>query len=199
MKKIYSLLIMAAAMFSANAQVVLTYNGETVDPSKTLEVKAEEISEYYEDWDFWDNRVECGNKDPKLTNKGNSAASVNVTVTVENLDVKMQWCFPEQCTFLASTTESRAGSIPANTSKALLLEPFFNYGEYATVKGSITIKEGSKSTTYKVNFIYEKSEGIQNIATSTANNAIFDLSGRRVAQPQSGNLYIQNGRKFIQK
>ena len=190
---------MAAAMFSANAQVVLTYNGETVDPSKTLEVPAEEINEYYAEWDFWDQRVECGSHEPQLLNQGSSAASITVTVAFDNLNVPIQWCFPTECAYLKNPSESRSTSLAGKASKALLLEPAFTFGQYGTVKCKLTIKEGSKTSVYNVDYVYKQSEGIQNITTGTANNAIFDLSGRRVAQPQSGNLYIQNGRKFIQK
>ena len=31
------------------------------------------------------------------------------------------------------------------------------------------------------------------------NNAIYDLQGRRVAHPKQGEIYIQNGKKYINK
>ena len=41
--------------------------------------------------------------------------------------------------------------------------------------------------------------GIQNVKTgNTASTAVYDLLGRRVAQPAKG-LYIQNGKKFVKK
>ena len=41
--------------------------------------------------------------------------------------------------------------------------------------------------------------GIESVTIATDNeSAIYDLQGRRVVTPVNGNLYIQNGRKFIQ-
>ena len=199
MKKIYSLILLAVAALGANAQVVLTYNGETVDPSQTLEVPAEEISEYYEEWDFWDQRVECGSHEPKLLNQSSSAASITVTAAFDNLNVPVQWCFPEQCTYLANPTETRSGSLAGKATKALLLEPAFTFGEYTNTKCKLTIKEGSKSTVYNINFVYSETSGIQSVTNAAADGIITDLQGRRVAQPQAGQLYIKGGRKFIQK
>lgn len=200
MKKIYSLILLAVAALGANAQVVLTYNGEIVDPTKTLEVHAEEISEYYEEWDFWDQRVECGTQDPRLLNQGSSAASVEVTAAFENLNVGIQWCFPSECTFLQKPTESRSGTLTAKESKSLFLEPAFTFGEYTTTKCKLTVKEDKKSTTYNILYVYSQESGIQSVTNTTATTSIItDLQGRRVAQPQAGSLYIQNGRKFIQK
>lgn len=42
-------------------------------------------------------------------------------------------------------------------------------------------------------------DGIQNIIIDTVsdNDVIYDLSGRRIQNPQTGRLYIKNGRKYI--
>lgn len=45
------------------------------------------------------------------------------------------------------------------------------------------------------------STGIDNVANSACNPdaPVYDLSGRRVAQPIKGGVYIQAGKKFIVK
>jgi len=45
------------------------------------------------------------------------------------------------------------------------------------------------------------STGISSVTTETAvgDNAIYNLAGQRVSAPQKGQIYIQNGKKFIQK
>ena len=46
-----------------------------------------------------------------------------------------------------------------------------------------------------------ESTGLQTIGNDLWNNnaPIYDLSGRRVMNPVKGSIYIQNGRKFINK
>ncbi len=41
--------------------------------------------------------------------------------------------------------------------------------------------------------------GIENVQTTTANAAIYNLNGQKVSTLQKGQLYIQNGKKFIVK
>ena len=42
-------------------------------------------------------------------------------------------------------------------------------------------------------------EGIRSIKNEEKNNAIYDLQGRRVENPKQGEIYIQNGKKYINK
>ena len=42
-------------------------------------------------------------------------------------------------------------------------------------------------------------EGIRSIKNEEMNNTIYDLQGRRVAHPKQGEIYIQNGKKYINK
>jgi hypothetical protein len=37
------------------------------------------------------------------------------------------------------------------------------------------------------------------VSSISVSNAVYDLQGRRVQKPQRGGLYIQGGKKFIQK
>lgn len=202
MKKLYSLVILAAAALSANAQVVLTVNGETCDPSETVEIIAEEIVVDYPEWGFTDERVECGTEEPALLNEGSADAEVTLTTHFEDLSTcGFQWCFPQECTMVKNTEESRTGIVEAGKSKPITLEPVFNFGQHATTIVVLDVKEGSKTTTYKLRYVYDErsAAGIKDVTSATGAKAIYDLSGRRANKLVSGSLYIQDGRKFIQK
>ena len=70
------------------------------------------------------------------------------------------------------------------------------------------IAKGSKGTTdtFLYAVVFEPSEapvitGIANISKDVrfTDGAIYDLMGRRIAEPQAGKVYIMNGKKFIKK
>ena len=68
-------------------------------------------------------------------------------------------------------------------------------------KGTLSLYESSDC--WK-NFIIKDDieiEGIRSINNEELekNNAIYDLQGRRVAHPKQGEIYIQNGKKYINK
>ena len=37
------------------------------------------------------------------------------------------------------------------------------------------------------------------VETQSKDNSVYDLIGRKVERPQKGNIYIQNGKKFVAK
>ena len=41
--------------------------------------------------------------------------------------------------------------------------------------------------------------GITTVRMDVENGDIYDLLGRKVTTPQKGNIYIQNGKKFVVK
>ena len=53
--------------------------------------------------------------------------------------------------------------------------------------------------TYIINAVYvkDKTTGINSVATDNAQPIYFDLSGRKVAEPKAGGIYIINGKKMI--
>lgn len=81
--------------------------------------------------------------------------------------------------------------------------------EIKNITGKYTVKvyywgKWQKNLTY-ANVYLELSEGtstgISSIATEAAadNGAIYNLAGQRISAPVKGQIYIQNGKKFIQK
>lgn len=62
------------------------------------------------------------------------------------------------------------------------------------------VRDGNTAVTItKLIVTRPTSSGISNIITVASDNAVYDLQGRRVAQPVKGQLYIVNGKKFVQK
>ena len=53
--------------------------------------------------------------------------------------------------------------------------------------------------TYTIDAVYvkETTTGINSVATNNAQSIIYDLSGRKVAEPKAGGIYIVNGKKMM--
>lgn len=58
---------------------------------------------------------------------------------------------------------------------------------------------GQNLQAQSLRFVFGDATGINNVNTNMANlpNIYFDLSGRKVENPQRGNVYINNGRKIV--
>lgn len=227
MKKIYSLIALAFAAMSASADVVLTMGGQECDPSKTVEVYAEVENWGDEETPYY--MIEGGMTDPYITNTGSANATVSATVTLDESTMFtpegmpiFTWCFPDNCNPLKqkeTTMTKKVDGTPivikpgASLSLALHVdfsgadeEGNFIYGPtlYASYSATVTIKEGSKSKTYTVKFIYDEScdekaglaAGINTVLRGEDNAVRYDLQGRRTNNTAAG-LFIQNGRKFI--
>lgn len=93
--------------------------------------------------------------------------------------------------------KSAGGNIYLNDTKTAV----GSNGEYTfTATGGTTyeLKKGDTMNLFLV--IFEPvSTGINNIETASVNRAIYSLDGRSIAEPQKGQLYIVNGKKYIAK
>lgn len=216
MKKIYTLITLALAAMSASADVVLTMGGEVCDPSKTVEVLAVEEN-YGDETDPWI-MIENGQTDPQVKNTGTSAASFTVTVEAEEWK-EFKWCgISTQCKGLEGPSETRNGNLAAGASTNLVLdvefgghdEDYYFWGPeyYKSVPAKVTIKAGSKTTSYNLLFVYDERsscgiypggpDGIDTVLSTTTEATRYDLQGRRTNSTANG-LFIQNGRKYINK
>ncbi|MDO4210362.1 MAG: hypothetical protein Q4D23_01405 [Bacteroidales bacterium] len=215
MKKIYTLIALAFAAMSASADVVLTMGGQVCDPSKVVEVLAEEIN-YGDETDPYI-MITNGQTDPKVYNNGTSAASFTVTVEAEEWK-EFKWCgISTQCKGLEGPSETRNGNLAAGASTNLVLDvefggfdddfnPIWGPACYKSVPATVTIKAGSKSTTYQLNFVYDQRsscgvypegyDGINTVLSTQDNAPRYDLQGRRTDSTTSG-LFIKGGRKYI--
>ena len=62
--------------------------------------------------------------------------------------------------------------------------------------GSIKKAEGNTIHLDNVQ-INADNTGIHNVSTPSANAPLYDLSGRRVLQPQRGQIYIRGGKTYL--
>lgn len=198
MKKIYTLFLTTMTALGANAQIVVMNDGVVCKPGETITIKAEETA-YDLDGDGIIDWIEvgAGAKQPVLKNEG---ATTNVKVTVKSADYKnLQCCFPGNCSVMSKDTEVYESRIEANSEKPLQLESSFSIGEYATYEAQFTVEANGKSNTYKLQLVYDEScSGINEIiADQHAYKPLYDISGRRVNRTNPGQIYIQDGKKFI--
>lgn len=227
MKKIYSLIFLAAAALGAQAQIVLQYQGKTVEPGSTLEIRAYEnvidAQEYYDAMgmgDYYEGpevKIEnVGAADPKLVNTSNAPVEVTATVTVEDFS-EFQWCFPDQCKPLEAEVTTNSAMLSANAQALLALDTHYTYMEYVETPRVATLKlqYAGKTDTYTLHYLYSESEdphesvyknvdgkwipvdGIQGVKAEAAPVVRYDLTGRRIQAPQPGQLYIENGKKHV--
>ncbi len=203
MKKIYAFLMMAAAAFGANAQVVLTQNGNVCSPDEPVVIKAVEEAIDLGDGQYF-YIVECGMGDPKLLNQGSSTANIKVTLDTEDYK-NIQWCgITEQCMPMPSKTEVRQGSIAAGKTIPIEVHGSFAGGpeSYATYVVKMTVETGGKSEVYTLHLVYDETctAGISHVtADGTASHVVYDLSGRIVNHTVPGHVYIRDGKKFLQR
>ncbi len=200
MKKLYAFILAAMAAVSASAQIVVLNEGTVCKPGETIVVKAEEVRlDFGEDVYYY--LVECGTKQPVLKNEGDAKA--NVKVTIKSADwQKLQWCgITGNCMMMGSDTEVRQGSIAAGAETPLQVDGLFEYGPeyYGTYNADVTIESNGKSDTYKLQLVYDAScaAGINEVVADKTHKPIYDISGRRVNRTNPGQIYIQDGKKFI--
>lgn len=206
MKKIYTLMLLAAAALGANAQVVLVAGEDEVQLDPAVEyVSTAEVENQGTDDDPWLSIKAC--EEINVKNLGSAAADFSVTVTTDDWKY-FQWCgIYDQCQFMTTKTETRSGKIDAGKTVKLALDAnFVDMDEdwnQITVDGpyyvTITVKEGDKTTDYKVKAVNPLSTGIVAVQNDAVKQAKYDLTGRRVLNPTSGQIYIQGGKKYIQR
>lgn len=88
----------------------------------------------------------------------------------------------------SETNESVQAFLPFSETSTITMPAYKAYLTTSATAGSIKLKFPDGSTT-SINGV--------NVGEKVSNGAIYDLSGRRVAAPVKGNLYIQNGKKYI--
>ena len=73
------------------------------------------------------------------------------------------------------------------TAKSFKITTNLSYGKMPVV------------VTYIIDAVYvkETTTGINSVATDNAQSIYFDLSGRKVAEPKAGSIYIVNGKKMM--
>lgn len=126
--------------------------------------------------------------------KGAASETINIPVAASGSDISDT----NKLVGITSTT-----TIDANTYYGLSGNKFVKVGE-GTVKAGKALLPASEILTLarELTFVFENGEttGINAVNNEqTVNGAVYNLNGQRVETMKKGGLYIQNGKKFINK
>ena len=126
--------------------------------------------------------------------KGTASETINVPVAASGSDISDT----NKLVGITSTT-----TIDADTYYGLSGNKFVKVGE-GTVKAGKALLPASEIPTLarELTFVFENGEttGINAVNNEqTVNGAVYNLNGQRVETMKKGGLYIQNGKKFINK
>ena len=130
-------------------------------------------------------------------NDTNNGSQVEPNIAVEDQDgtVTLVWTIADTGLGASFETETGktylVGNAGWNTTFGLTLADenvpaVISYIGYETTNSDI-VKHAEELT------------GIVNVTIDVANGDIYDLMGRKVLTPRKGNVYIQNGKKFVVK
>ncbi len=192
MKKIFTLLFAAMALFTAKAQVNITFNGQTVNNGDVLELQPTllDLGGGYTilEWPF----------DPTFTNAGSSATNLNVVVTKDYTDGPgLNWCgITTDCMPISGSSETRTTTLQPGGMTTLHLYPLIEPTESVDCTASVQVMAGLNVLSFKVHFVYQSTAGIDGLTAETAGAkaveggialpagpwAVYTVDGRLVAK-----------------
>lgn len=192
MKKIFTLLFAAAALFTARAQVNVTFNGQPVNNGDVVEIQPTVIqlndTTAFLEWTM----------EPTLTNAGSSATNLNVVVTKDYTEgPELFWCgITTDCANIPGNTETRSTTLQPGGSTILNLHPEAEPTESVDCTASVRVMAGLNNFSFKVHFVYQNTAGIGGLTAETAGAkaveggialpagpwAVYTVDGRLVAK-----------------
>lgn len=213
MKKIYSLILLAAATLGAQAQVVLQYQGQTVEPGSVLEIRAYEnlidegpmweemgMADYY-DGPSW-TLENIGKADPYVVNVGSTATEVTATVQTAAWE-HFAWCFPDLCKDLAGSTVTEKATLAKGGKQLLALDVEFEFEEYVEegYDVTLTLSAAGKTDTYTLRFIYSIEDDPHESVYQKIDGAwqaVDGIQGVKADAPAATTRYDLTGRRIQQ-
>lgn len=192
MKKIFTLLFAAAALFTARAQVNVTFNGQPVNNGDVLEIQPTVLDLggglTILEWTM----------EPTLTNAGSSATNLNVVVTKDYTEgPELFWCgITTDCANIPGNTETRSTTLQPGGSTILNLHPEAEPTESVDCTASVRVMAGLSNFSFKVHFVYQSTAGIGGLTADAASAkaveggialpagpwAVYTVDGRLVAK-----------------
>lgn len=192
MKKIFTLLFAAAALFTARAQVNVTFNGQPVNNGDVLEIQPTVLDLggglTILEWTM----------EPTLTNAGSSATNLNVVVTKDYTEgPELFWCgITTDCANIPGNTETRSTTLQPGGSTILNLHPEAEPTESVDCTASVRVMAGLSNFSFKVHFVYQSTAGIGGLTADAAGAkaveggialpagpwAVYTVDGRLVAK-----------------
>lgn len=192
MKKIFTLLFAAMALFTAKAQVNVTFNGQPVNNGDVVEIQPTVI-QLNDTTAFFEWTME-----PTLTNAGSSATNLNVVVTKDYTEgPELFWCgITTDCANIPGNTETRSTTLQPGGSTILNLHPEAEPTESVDCTASVRVMAGLNNFSFKVHFVYQSTAGIGGLTADAAGAkaveggialpagpwAVYTVDGRLVAK-----------------
>ena len=164
MKKIFTLLFAAAALFTARAQVNVTFNGQPVNNGDVLEIQPTviDLGGGYSvlEWSM----------EPTFTNAGSSTTNLSVVVTKDYTEgPELFWCgITTACANIPGSTETRSTTLQPGGTAILNLHPEAEPTESVDCTASVRVMAGLNNFSFKVHFVYQSTAGIGGLTAETA-------------------------------
>lgn len=192
MKKIFTLLFAAMALFTAKAQVNVTFNGQTVNSGDVLEIQGNVLDLggglSILDWTM----------EPTFTNAGSSATNLSVTVTKDYTEgPELYWCgITGACANIPGKTETRSTTLQPGGMAMLTLHPEAEPTESVDCTANVQVMAGLNVFSFKIHYLYKGTAGIDGLTAETAGAkaveggialpagqwAVYTVDGRLVAK-----------------
>lgn len=192
MKKIFTLLFAAAALFTARAQVNVTFNGQPVNNGDVLEIQPTviDLGGGYSvlEWSM----------EPTFTNAGSSTTNLSVVVTKDYTEgPELFWCgITTACANISGSTETRSTTLQPSGMAMLNLHPEAEPTESVDCTATVRVIAGLSNFSFKVHYVYDNTAGIDGVTAEATGAkaveggialpagpwAVYTVDGRLVAK-----------------
>lgn len=192
MKKIFTLLFAAAALFTARAQVNVTFNGQPVNNGDVLEIQPTviDLGGGYSvlEWSM----------EPTFTNAGSSTTNLSVVVTKDYTEgPELFWCgITTACANIPGSTETRSTTLQPGGTAILNLHPEAEPTESVDCTATVRVIAGLSNFSFKVHYVYDNTAGIDGVTAEATGAkaveggialpagpwAVYTVDGRLVAK-----------------
>lgn len=192
MKKIFTLLFAAAALFTARAQVNVTFNGQPVNNGDVLEIQPTVI-----DLGAGLSILEW-TMEPTFTNAGSSTTNLSVVVTKDYTEgPELFWCgITTACANIPGSTETRSTTLQPGGTAILNLHPEAEPTESVDCTATVRVIAGLSNFSFKVHYVYDNTAGIDGVTAEATGAkaveggialpagpwAVYTVDGRLVAK-----------------
>lgn len=192
MKKIFTLLFAAMALFTAKAQVNVTFNGQTVNSGDVLEIQPT-VFQLNDTTAILDWTME-----PTFTNTGSSATNLTVIATKDyTVGPELYWCgITGACANIPGKTETRSTTLQPGGMAMLTLHPINEPTESVDCTATVQVMTGLNVFSFKMHYLYKSTAGIDGLTAETTGAkaveggialpagqwAVYTVDGRLVAK-----------------
>lgn len=193
MKKIFTLLFAAAALFTARAQVNVTFNGQPVNNGDVLEINSPELIVLPDtvmlEWSM----------EPTFINAGSSTTNLSVVVTKDYTEgPELFWCgITMDCANIKGNTETRSTTLQPGGMAFLNLHPDVKATGSVDCTATVRVIAGLNNFSFQVHYVYDGSTmGIDGVTAEATGAkaveggialpagpwAVYTVDGRLVAK-----------------